>query len=233
MVGILVYRLFNRKIGLLLVILISIFLVGCKKEEIKKQTPKKKIKKTQVIETYKDNNNMPIGIYQDKTKLIKVTNYSAPFYIDKDITVLQIFPSNEDSIVYTNKFGNMFYEKWSSLTNNNKIGFNLKYSTEKGDISHNILTPNETMNYGNYLQIYLYDDYYHRNDSWYSHIENNEYNDQTLYTSIKLTGGVDVDKISSPIKLTVFTYDSSDDFEPTTKEYRGNSKYSVDIQKTN
>ena len=218
-----------------IVILIAIaLLAGCSKKDTKQKNIKKQ-DKTEVIEekiTYKDNNSMPIGIYQDNNKLVRLTEYTANFNIDQDIAVFQIFPSNEENIPYTNKFGNMFYEKWSSLVNNHKIGFNLKYtSTDGTNISHNILEPAATMAYGNYLQIYLYDDYYHRNDSWYSHIENNEYNNDTLFTSIKITGGTDVNKINSPITLTVFTYDTSDDFDEN-KEYRGNSKYSIKINKT-
>ena len=51
--------------------------------------------------------------------------------------------------------------------------------------------------------------------------------DTTMYTSIKLYL-VEVDKITSPITLTVFTYDSDDDFD-SDGNYRGNSKYQIQI----
>ena len=220
---------------LLVILVISILITGCSstKKDIKK--PKKEVVKSkQQVNTYKDLNKTPIGIYQDKDKLILITDYTAEFSIDKDIAVFQVFPSVENNIIHTNKFAYMFYEKWNSLGKNNKIGFNIKYSTsDNKSISHNILNPSRTMDYGNYLQIYLYDDYYHRNDQFYSHIENNEYNENTLFTSIKLTGGVDINKINSPIELTVFTYDSPDDFNTKTKEYRGNSKYTIQIKRNN
>ena len=159
---------YNKKIVILLVIAVTIFLTGCK--NAKENTPKQKTKKKPVEqkEIYKDSNNMPISLYQDKNKLVRVNNYNTEFSGLKDIAVFQIFPSQEENIVYTNKFAEYFYERWNSLNHNNKIGFNVKYSTiDKGNLSYNILNPSDTITNNNYLLIYLYDDYYHRNDPWY------------------------------------------------------------------
>ena len=76
---------------------------------------------------------------------------------------------------------------------------------------------------------YLYDDYKNRYSNFYSHIEENEYNDDTLFTSIKLYAN-SIDMLSSNIELTVFTYDTLDDFDAD-GNYRGNSKYIVNISK--
>ena len=78
-----------------------------------------------------------------------------------------------------------------------------------------------------HLMTYLYDDYANRNKSFYSHIENNEYNENTLFTAIKLQSSYSCSEITSNIYLTVFTYDTEDDFE--NNEYRGNSKYTITI----
>ena len=49
----------------------------------------------------------------------------------------------------------------------------------------------------------------------------------TLFTSIKLQSGSKCTEILPKLDLTVFTYDSEDDFE--NNEYRGNSKYTMTI----
>ena len=54
-----------------------------------------------------------------------------------------------------------------------------------------------------------------------------EFNENTLVTAIKIQSSYSIDQIASKITLTVFTYDTEDDFE--NNEYRGNSKYSMDI----
>ena len=221
-----------KKITILLLI-VSIFLVGCNKNTTKKKA-KSKPKVVNDIK-YKDDNNMPIGIYQDNnSNLIKLNSYSNSFVRGTDIGVFQIFPSNDSNIKYNSKFGDFFYEKWVSFNKKNKIGFSIKFSTTDGNkIEYIILNPKEAMRHANYLEIYLYDDYYHRNDSWYSHVEENEYNDNTLFTSIKLTPGMRINDINSSIDLTVFTYDGNDDFDPDTELYRGNSKYTISVSRTN
>ena len=224
--------MFNKKILYLVICILftSVFLVGCNTKTKKHITKKKPI----VKEEYKDSNNMSIGIYDfNNNKLTLLTEYSNKFVRGTDIGVFSIFPSNDKEVSLSKKFGEEFYNKWSSLSKNNKIGFNLKYSLNDGtSYSYNFMKPDEAMLHSEYLEIYLYDDYIHRNDSFYSHVEGKDYNDNTLFSSIKLTPGRDIDKVKSPIKLTVFTYDSEDDFD-SKKEYRGNSKYSIDVKRSN
>jgi hypothetical protein len=47
-----------------------------------------------------------------------------------------------------------------------------------------------------------------------------------MMTSFKVTGGENYDQIISSIEITVFTYNSKDDFDENGK-YRGNSKYTA------
>ena len=84
------------------------------------------------------------------------------------------------------------------------------------------------MNRWEHLMNYLYDDYANKGKGFYSHIENNEYNENTLFTAIKIQSSYQVDEIDSKILLTVFTYDTEDDFDES-GEYRGNSSYTMTI----
>ena len=223
---------------IIIALLFILIFTGCdsKKEEIKVENTRieEEIKVEEKDEEYTDENYTPIGLYILKgNELNLISEYSTILKNEVDAGVFQIYPSNEEKIVLSENFGDSFYNIWSGLSNYNnlKIGFNLSYTLEDGEeVSYNILDPNVI--YKEFFD-YLYDDYANRYSSWYSHIEEADYNENTLFTSIKLYSD-NIDKISSKVNLTVFTYDTLDDFD-SNNEYRGNSKYTMticDINKT-
>lgn len=209
-------------------LLCLILLTGC---ESTKSISKKVVKeeKIEVKKTYKDDNNMPISFYENNKK---ITTKEVAFKVGYDFGGnFQIFPSNEDSV---DGNWNSFYNEWIKYDSEHKIkiGYNISYSLNDGrKISHTILDPSNTMEYEGYLAIFLYDDYNNRNKSWYSHLEEKDYNDNTFITSIKLYGNGVVGDINSNIVITAFTYDTEDDFDSETKEYRGNSKATLTLIK--
>lgn len=216
---------------ILTILVFLLILTGCseKKEEVKKEEPKEEIKEIEEVkEVYNDLNDTKIGLYiLSGNKLNLIHEYKTTIANDIDAGVFQIYPSNEEAIALNSGFGDSFYNTWTSLPNYKelKIGFNVSYTLENGEsVSYNILDPK--IIYKEFYD-YLYDDYANRYSSWYSHIEENEYTEDTLFTSIKLYSA-DVNKVSSKVKLTVFTYDSLDDFD-SNNEYRGNSKYTIEI----
>ena len=217
---------------LLIIILLSLFLTGClKKEETIIEEPKPTEKEVEevVVPQYEDLNNTPIGIYQiEKNQLKKISTINTQLVVEKDIGLFQIFPSNED-ILDANDFANNFYNTWQNYNQNNNlhIGFNIKFTKNNEPVSFNILSPENTMDKWEHIMTYLYDDYKNRSKSFYSHIENDEYDESTLFTAIKLQSSYSCSEISDNIYLTVFTYDSEDDF--LDGEYRGNSKYTLTI----
>ena len=224
-----------KKILLYLVVLL--FVIGCSsetKKTIKKNNTNKTIEeKTEV--KYQDENNMPIAFYRNN-EILK--EYKTNITSGVDIGLFTIYPSNEDTISYNGNYGENFYSTWIKYDplHKTKIGYNLKYTLKDGtNISHNILSINDTPKYEGYILTFLYDDYLNRNSRWYSHIEEKDFNDNTFLTSIKLYPQSSVDDINSKIILTVFTYDTEDDFDENTNEYRGKSKYSIticDVNKT-
>lgn len=215
-----------KKIIILFIILI--ICSGCIKKEVKKKE-KKKVD-VEYVEKYKDLNNTPISFYSSNDSgLVKITKINKTLNSMEDIGIFQIYPSNEDSVSINGGFGKSFYDEWMKYnTNNNlKIGFNIKFSTDTEDISYNIFNPSNCMEKWQYLLNYLYDDYANRGKGFYSHIEENEFNDNTLTTSIKLQSNDGALAIKNKILLTVFTYDSLDDF--LDGEYRGNSSSTLTI----
>ena len=218
---------------IIILALASILLVGCTKKEVK-QKETKKIENTENVEVvpqepvYEDKNNTPIGLYSNGIKIQNFNKATAPL---EDINIFQIYPAKEGSI--NGNFGELFYNEYSKYKSSNpnlQIGFNIKYTLETGEnISYNILNPYQTNErFSEYVLSYLYDDYANLGKGFYSHLEQSDYNENTLFTSIKLQAGGYSYKIKSNIELTVFTYDSEDDFE--NGEYRGNSKDTITIQ---
>ena len=230
------------KRNLLLMCLFIILICGCgtkKEKQIKKDDISKIEEKAEIIEEpkYVDDNPIKIAFYNKNGYVLSLAKgYSGPINIKKDITTFQVFFSNDDEVRFSNmKFGEYFYNTFNDINPEKKykIGFNLSYDLNDGThISQNIFGPSTTQTNYDYIEVYLYDSYKHRNDSFYSHIEENEFNDETLMTSIKLTAGSKFNDISSKVILTVFTYDE-DDFDEETNEYRGISKYSLEISNSN
>ena len=213
---------------ILLVLVVLLLFCGCtKKEEVQ---GKQKKKKKEIVEkdTYKDENKTPIGIYKVQgNTLTKLTKINVTPVVEQDMGVFQIYPSNEDNLTIDKGFGLAFYDEWNKY-NNIKLGFNIKFSLADGrNISYNIFSPENTFDQWEYLMTYLYDDYNNFGKGFYSHIEKEQFTENTLMTSIKIQSSYSVDQINSKISLTVFTYDTEDDFD--NNEYRGNSSYTMDI----
>lgn len=216
------------------IILLSLCVIGCEKNnEEPLITNNENIKVQEEIKEpdYIDNNKTPIGIYRlNGNTLTRLHQINTDLVIEKDIGVFQIFPSNEEIIQLDKAFGQAFYEEWKKYnTNNNlKIGFNIKFTLNNGsNIDYNILDPSHTFDHWEQLMNYLYDDYANMGKGFYSHIENDQYNDSTLFTAFKMQSSYQCGDINSGIKLSVFTYDDQDDF--LNDNYRGNSIYSFNI----
>ena len=218
----------------ILLFIIIVVVSGCKnektKENIKEEVTEPIIEEKEEIPKYIDINNTPISFYTlQGNKLIKLTEITKHLNVEEDIGLFQIFPSNENEILLNKSFGETFFEEWNKYnTNNNlKIGINIKFNLTNEEISYNIFGPENTFEKWEYLMNYLYDDYANRGKGYYSHIEENDYNENTLFTAFKMQSSYNCNEIISPIQVTVFTYDSLDDFD--NNEYRGNSHYTFKI----
>ena len=216
-----------KKIIILFCIMILLCGCGKKRENItKKDTSNKEV--IEQKEEYTDQNNTPIGIYDlSGNKLTKITKIDVSPYVESEIGTFQLYPSGDDTIILNNSFGQSYHDEWIKYPNI-KIGFNIKFSLNSGEnISYNILGPANTFDKWEYLMNYLYDDYANLGKGFYSHVEAEQVNDETLYTAFKMQSGHLIDQINSKIEFTVFTYDTDDDFIDS--EYRGNSSYKIDI----
>ena len=221
------------------IIFLSFFvLTGCNNKEIKEEINQTNTTTTTITKSsYTDLNPIRLAFYlyhNQLTDRVLITEYTANWSDNTDICSLEVFYTNEQFIsglpfqqIWYNYYN--YYDKHQNI-DKYKIGYHINFViNNETTIDQNILSPNDTDNLFNYLQIYLYDDIHQEIGKWYSHVTNDEYNDNTLLTSIKLTNGDFTDQITSDITLTVFTYDE-DDFD-TNNNYRGSSSYTIKIKR--
>lgn len=215
---------------IILVLIISI-LTGCVKEpfeEIKKVDKEPVIKENEVI--YKDENPIKVGLYtRSNGKYTLWGEYKTKISTNKDINTFQIIPTNESELKYNGMYQDFIKSLWDNIETPYKLGIILEYElVDNTKIKHVIYDPANTLEYQDYFQVYLYDAIAHKSDKWYSHITNEEFNENTYITSFKLTAGKKNNEVTYPVKLSVFTYDSGDDFDDK-NNYIGQSIYSINI----
>ncbi len=173
---------------------------------------------------YIDENPIQIGIYENDYTLVK--NYVTTKENFKDL-IFSVYYTNEENLGNRNqKYNwNKFYSQYTNIENY-KIGFSFSFYVGEEKIEKNILGP-DIYCFEPYFYVYLYDDINQQDGVFYSHLEENDVDDDTIFSSIKIYL-VDVYKITSPIEFTAFTYDDYDDFDSYGK-YRGKSKYTINI----
>lgn len=224
----------------ILLITLLILLSGCSNSNNYEKTPSIKTDNiTPSLDTTKSEDNseneITIGLYKyysRNTNRKLITEYDANWNYHQDISSFEVFYTNEEEITgnyiqdtfpeYANNYPNI---------NNYKIGYIISFITNNEEINKTILSPKDTEEFFNYLEIYLYDDYHREKGVWYSHTTEEEFNENTLLTSIKLTAGKQIEEIISDIKVTTFAYNNSDFDE--NNNYIGNNKYTIIVKKSN
>jgi len=185
-------------------------------------------------EIFIDNNPIKIGLYiknNNNKKLI--TEYSSVWDAEMIMGLFYAIPTN-DSIVVGKSFEYVWKEYWNKYSNIEKyrLGYNIKFTLNTGEvIDQIILNPNHAFLMFPKVQFYLYDDVNLIKGRAYYHVTQPEMNETTQCTSVKIVGDKATKNIISPIELTVFTFDGEEDFEPLTGKYRGNSYYTILINR--
>ena len=221
-----------KKIIFFLIVLT--LLTGCVREKEKKEEVKEeKIEEVQeevMIPEWTDDNHTPISFYSlSGNTLTRVNHVSGSYAALDDIGLFQVYPSTEEVIHLNNGFPSSYHDELKKYMDlyHVKVGFSLDYTLKDGtNIHHNIFSPHNAMDHWEYFMAYLYDDYHNMGKSFYSHIEPEEYSEDSLLTAIKLQLG-DWEKLGSPVTFQVFTYNSDDDF--LDGHYRGDSSSTITI----
>lgn len=189
--------------------------------------------------TFIDDNPIILGIYNknsSNTKRVLVTEVAKPWTYHNDIIEYNVFFTQDEEIDNTRL--PICFDKYTSRytddLSNYRIGYQVQFEENDESINKTIISPKDTEEFYEYLEVYLYDGYHRKPGEWYSHTTEEEFNKDTLLLGIKLTAGKKIKEISSDIVLTAFSYDNtnSDDFD-NNGNYRGDSKYSITVKKSN
>lgn len=179
------------------------------------------------IDNYIDNNPIKVSLYQGNQK---IETYKTTLGNFKELGVFNIYYTDKEYLDSSNiKYNYQKYFKEYKNINNYKTGFYITYEAEGNIIEQLILDPTTKHSMAPYMYVYLYDDINQTPGSFYSHLEPNDMKENTIISSIKLFFPHKGTSITSPITLTVFTYDSDDDFTKD-NHYRGKSSYTIEIQ---
>ena len=206
-----------------IIIIILLLLTGCtKKENIDVITSEKM--DDVVEEVYIDDNPITIGIYENGINL--VTEYDLIKESRRE-KVFNFYYTNEEKILSGTQKQN-WYKFYSNYTDidDYKIGFHFSFYVGDAKIEKTILNP-YIFAFEPYFYIYPYDDINQPDNTFYSHLEDDDVNENTIFSSIKIFL-MEPKDITSPIKFTVFTYNGLEDFDEN-NNYRGNSKYEINI----
>lgn len=228
---------YNIKIELLLLFFFFPLLSACSFKEDSLMNPSNPQQETiknnetkDFVEPYVDDNPITLGLYlkKDNSRTL-ITSYDSPLIQYQDIVSLEVYYTKDQTLSSQNQknLWHQYYQNYQNI-DTYKIGYHISFKIGERKVSKNILTPNDVLEFFDYIQIYLYDDI-HQESSWYDHISEEEVQKDTIFTSIKLTASTKIAEITSPITLKAFTY-NEDDFDKL-GEYRGKSDYQVTINR--
>lgn len=208
---------------------IGIFIItGCsiKEKNIKSNINDKNPELNESAIQYIDENTVKIGIY-DKNKLVK--DFETDFINGTDLFLSDIFFTNIQTVDNNSTKINYkkYYNEYENIENV-KTGFYISFEANNKLYEELILDSTKTYALQPYIYVYLYDDVNQPDNTFYSHIETE--NENTIFSSIKLYLAENCEEITSPVTVTVFTYDGMDDFDEF-NHYRGNSSYTIKISK--
>lgn len=176
---------------------------------------------------------MVIGIYKSGSGgRVLLSEYQSKWTRGEDIATFNAYASNEAVLNYAS-FRDMMVDCWFASPNakDYKIGYQLSYTLSTGEEISVIIKIPSDITHTQYLEVYLYDSVQqYAHGGWYTHLEDDDMDDETLLYSFKLTPGVNIEEVES-IKLKAFVYKYSDDsdFDTETSEYIGTVSYEIDI----
>ncbi len=173
------------------------------------------------------NPNQPMMYFYDRhNEYVTFTEsmdiYSTDWIYYNDILLFTNFPTNPDSIAYS-EFRDVFRNGWNAYADAaaSKIGYEVKLTMNDGTQRiATLLKPSDTQSIFDYVEVYLYDDVNRAYGEWYSHLEDAAMNENTFISGIKLTTGKWIDLVGY-VDLTMFTYQSEADFDSETGRYIG------------
>jgi len=134
-------------------------------------------------------------------------SYKASYLQGRDVGCFGIIPKVEISGKKSYRaFWNAATAEYVELADM-RLAYILEFELASGErITVPIITASDTVGeYNKYLEVYIYDDVHQVEGQFYSHLLDWQMNDETLITSVKLTGGPMVGEVGD-IRLTAYLY---------------------------
>ncbi len=156
--------------------------------------------------------------------------FTAPWKKGKDIGSFEVIASDA-ALLDGSFFGDIFGAVWTAFPEADrcKIGYTLRYTLDDGtEIRYSMLAPKH-IEHTEFIEVWLYDDYHREPHQFYSHLKDSQMKSDTLITSIKLTAGKEIGRVTD-IWLTAFVCASLDDFDAE-RNYIGNTSCTIHIVK--
>ncbi len=156
--------------------------------------------------------------------------FSAKWKKGKDIGSFEVVASDE-ALLDGSFFGDIFGAAWKQFPDADacKIGYALRYTLDDGtEIRYSMLAPKH-IEHTEFIEVWLYDDYHREPHQFYSHLKDSQMKKDTLITSIKLTAGKEIDRVTD-IWLEAFICASLDDFDAD-RNYIGSTSCTIHITK--
>ncbi|MBE6148904.1 MAG: hypothetical protein E7167_05435 [Firmicutes bacterium] len=220
-----------------ILIIVVFILCGCEfslnRTDVNELIFNQEDEKEELSISYEDENPVKISLYVDNTSggLDKVTDeFRETWRLKRDIVVFGSVFSDEEELA-SDYFQNIWKNNAQNYENfqKYKTGWHVSFQLLDGTIyDQMIFNPIDVTDFYDYLELYLYDSANQPIGKWYSHLTEEDMKDDTVMTSLKLTAGSKFEQIASEITVSVFTYDSEDDFDVNGK-YRGNSMSTVKV----
>ena len=228
-------------LALICVMAMTLFLVSCQNATGDQETSGTQVATqatAQETETvYQDASSVnEIGLYLKHREIGSyelIEEYTGPWTAGIDIKAFEAFASNETNIS-GETYGNLWKARWfdNDEAQNSKIGYCLSFTLSGGkEYVQTMIRPSDTVGeFNDYIEVWIYDDIYNLGASWYSHLTEADFNEESICSSIKLTAAEKIGDVNT-IKLKAFIYDSNSDFDSESGEYIGINSYEITINR--
>lgn len=147
-----------------------------------------------------------IGLYDDLDDsgvYTRLETWDCEWVVGVDLAVFDIIPSDAEEIEHAGAYRDMWIEEAGGADVRPELL--LEYVAEGREYVEKIASPSDAqrVSSGGYIEVYLYDDVHQAPGAWYSHLTEADMTEQTMITSVKLTGGANIGKAES-IRLTAY-----------------------------
>ena len=212
--------------------------------ETKQNETSEKVTESETTEKITIENEKPVRLYylnyaEGEAELIK--KYSDTWSEDEDLACFAAFVSDQDVIAFSSET-EAHQEDWDSIESdvNYQIGYEISFDVNGESKRITILEPKDiedskylfmgdvdTEEVTGYMGVWVYDDY-HQDGGFYTHVLSDEFDENTLLTSIKLRPTPKSGELDN-LKLKVFSYSSELEFDDE-GYYNGDYGYEISIE---